>query len=193
MESYAESDVTLDWTVGSGSEAMEVGVNAEDKSSDGSYLEELRDSFYLETSYTEEGTSFGGEADESFLPLYQGSDVTLLDSHLMAFQFAICHGLLNKAFGELLRVISCHLPPSAKSPKSVHLLKDFFLHQLPQVEVTEKQYCHICHRLQTTVSPGARCDRDGCNGKFVILPLASQLKRMFEGEISSIVVLLERE
>ena len=47
MESYAESDVTLDWTVGSGSEAMDptIGINAEDnESSGGSYLEELRDS-----------------------------------------------------------------------------------------------------------------------------------------------------
>ena len=176
--------------MGSGSEAMDptIGINAEDnESSGGSYLEELRDSFYLETSYTEAGTAFSGEADGSFLPLYEGSDVTILDSHLMVFQFAIRHGLSNKAFGELLRVISCHLPPSANSPRSVHLLKDFFLHILPQVEVTEKQYCHICHRLQTTtVPPVARCDRDGCNGpldKFVILPLASQIKRMFEGEI----------
>ena len=59
MESYAESDVTLDWTVSSGSEAPTIGINAaeDNESSGGSYLEELRDSFFFETSYTEAGTA----------------------------------------------------------------------------------------------------------------------------------------
>ena len=99
--------------------------------------------------------------------------MTILDSHLIVFQFAIRHGLSNKAFGELLRVISCHLPPSANSPRSVHLLKDFFLHILPEVKVTEKQYCHICHRqLQDVIAMAVMDQLD----KYVILPLASQIK-----------------
>lgn len=72
--------------------------------------EELHDSFCLETSYTEAGMAFSGEdAYGSFLPHYDGSDVTVLDSHLMLFQFAIRHGLSNKGFGELLRIIYLHL------------------------------------------------------------------------------------
>ena len=112
MESYAESDVTLDCTISSGSEAMEptIGINAEGSESSGSsYLEELRDSFYLETSYTEAGTAFSGEAYGSFLPLYDGSDVTVLDSHLMLFQFAIRHGLSNKGNFFVCLAIYLHL------------------------------------------------------------------------------------
>lgn len=111
----------------------------DDSESSDEYLEELRDSFNLDTSVTEDSKNAYNE------PVYEGADVTILESHLLALQFAIRHCLSSKAFGELLHLLSCHLPLSARSQKSVHLLKQFFLEVLPQVDIDEQQYCRCCY------------------------------------------------
>ena len=48
-------------------------------------------------------------------PLYEGSEMTVYESHLLLFQFAVRHGLSSKAFEELLQVVSTHLTETAKS------------------------------------------------------------------------------
>lgn len=59
--------------------------------------------------------------------LYPGSHVSVFQSQLLVFQYALRHGLTTKAFTELLQLLSVHLPQNAAIPKSVHSLKRFLL------------------------------------------------------------------
>jgi len=58
-------------------------------------------------------------------PLYEGADLTILDSFILHYQFALRHSLTKQAFSELIELVSAHIPCSAKST-SVYSLKQFF-------------------------------------------------------------------
>lgn len=55
------------------------------------------------------------------LPLYYDSaEISVFESYLLCFQFAIRHSLTAKAFSELLQLLSVHLPSSSMAPKSIY-------------------------------------------------------------------------
>ena len=60
---------------------------------------------------------------ESKTPLYPGSEVTILDSYILLYEYAL---RLKEAFSELLQLVSVHLPSSVNSAKSVYLLQKYF-------------------------------------------------------------------
>ena len=172
-----------------------------DTSSDESELETV-ESFHFDSEADEMETveSFFLSEDESVVegaqvssvvlstdhdsPLYEGSEMTVYESHLLLFQFAVRHGLSSKAFEELLQVVSAHLPETAKSPKSVHRLKRFFCKLFPDLRTREHQYCSCCLQL---LEEGTPCDNDNCASakieKFITVPLKPQLKKKIEGII----------
>lgn len=110
-------------------------------------------------------------------PLYEGSEITVFESHLLLFQFSVRHSSSAKAFGELLQVVSAHLPPTAKFPKSVYTLKWFFRSLFPDLSTRAHSYCSCCLKL---LEEGTQCENHNCVSAkvetFITMPLESQLK-----------------
>ena len=121
-------------------------------------------------------------------PLYEGADLTVLDSNILLLQYALRNGLTQKAFSELLAIVaacncSCTLilPSSAYVSRTVYKLKGFFTNRFPDVSAAQEyMYCSVCHQLLEETN---RCT-NGCSAKmlrFLLVPVASQLRRMLEG------------
>lgn len=99
-------------------------------------LEALYESFDFENeashSYGDAESPLPQTPDKRFsgiseTALYPGSHISVFQSQLLVFQYALRHGLTTKAFTELLQLLSVHLPQNAAIPKSVHSLKRFLL------------------------------------------------------------------
>ena len=123
-------------------------------SCDGSGMFELRQSF-LESEH-ECDVSVCGPIDENNQALYEGSDITLVESNLALFQFAVRHGLSGKAFNELLLLFAAHLPQSSKCSMSVYRLKKFFVENFSNVKARVKHYCSVCHDMLDSEEPCSR-------------------------------------
>jgi hypothetical protein len=73
-------------------------------------------------------------ADETELPshlmqpLYEGADVTVIESSILMLQFSIRHRLSTKALGDLIQLLTLHLPKSGSSQcsQSKYKLKKLF-------------------------------------------------------------------
>ena len=113
-------------------------------------------------------------------PLYYNSKISVLESHLLVFQYAISHGLSKRAFDELLQLIEVLLPPS-KLSKSVYKLKKFFVEVFPDVRTVVYKYCGMCHKRKTNGSVGCALCPSNCSEEFVYIPIANQLKSKLEG------------
>ena len=116
-------------------------------------------------------------------PLYPSAQLMTFQSHLLVFQYALCHSLTKRAFTELLQLLSVHLPPGARVPKSVHYLKQVLVEAFPEARAEQHAYCSCCQRL---IPSGAHsCEGGVCSGGrlavFITLPIGPQLKRMMEG------------
>ncbi len=135
-------------------------------------------------SSTSESTPYSSEDEVEVEPtmLYEGADLTEFDSHLLLFQFALRHSLTKKAFSELLDLVAVHVPQTAKVPRSVYKLKQYFLRLYPNSETVSYRYCANCHQL--VHNPNLTCE-NGCQAKlreFLYVPVAPQLQRMLEGK-----------
>ena len=120
------------------------------------------------------------EDDELKTPLYDGADVSVLDSYLLVYQFALKHGLSKMAIDELIRLLSTHLPRSSKAATSLHTLEKYFAQRL-EITTEVHRYCDMCHRLMEAESD--RCE-NGCQSTiqtFVAVPIDLQLKKKLEG------------
>ena len=148
----------------SSAEAINTSENSDDIENDESESDESES----DESESDESESDSSESDssesvvelegkeavgwESFLiggtalePLYEGADVSIFDSHLLLFEFAIRHSLTKKAFSELIDLVATHLPRVAKPPASVYKLKQLFLHIFPDTASVTHKYCSKCH------------------------------------------------
>lgn len=116
-------------------------------------------------------------------PLYPGAQLSTFQSHLLIFQYAIRHGLTNKAFTELLQLLSVHAPSGACVPKSVHILKQEFMDAFPEAKAEEHLYCSLCQRSMSSRAQGCTGEgcTEGCLAVFITVPLGPQVKRMMEG------------
>lgn len=162
------------------------GATGEAESEVDSDLEELYESFEIEASLTEESGPTNASPLQAAChpPLYQDAPLTAYHSNLLLFQYALRHGLTNKAFTELLLLMSVHLPRGSKVPKSVHQLKRFFLETYPEAEAVRHFFCFYCQR--PLVSHTSVCTGNGCPGGnspavFITVPLGPQIKRKLEG------------
>ena len=138
------------------------------------------DTVCLRPNTADPSFSIGREKD-----LYAGSPISTLQSHLLIFQYAVRHGLITKAFTELLQLLLVHLPQEATIPKTVYNLKRFFVDAFPEAEAVQQYYCSLCQRpLQSQTE---RCFGNGCSGGncsvFITIPVAPQIKRMMEGMV----------
>ena len=127
---------------------------------------------------------------ESKTPLYPESQVSVLDSYILLYEYALRHSLTKEAFKELIQLVTVHMPSNAKSAKSVYLLQNFFEKHFNDTKGECHYYCTKCHRsVEEGREEGARCP-SGCNAtmnKFLYVPIEPQLKRKLEGAYTSIV------
>ena len=123
---------------------------------------------------------------ESKTPLYPGSDVTILDSYILLYEYALRHSLTKEAFKELIQLVTVHMPSDAKSAKSVYLLQKFFEKHFNDTNGKCYYYCVKCHRAVD--GEDAQC-LSGCAArvnKFLYVPVEPQLKQRLEGEFKPI-------
>ena len=169
----SEESTSEDGYTSSSSEGSETGSYDYDSSDSDSSESE---SFSAATSVSHELD----EDDELKAPLYDGADVSVLDSYLLVYQFALKHGLSKMAIDELIRLLSTHLPRSSKAATSLHTLEKYFVQRL-EITTDVHRYCDTCHRLIEAESD--RCE-NGCQSTirtFVAVPIDLQLKKKLEG------------
>ena len=123
-------------------------------------------------------------------PLYEGTDLTVLDSYLMLYQFSLRHCLSKQAFSELILLVDTHVPKNAKSVSSLYMLKKFFEKNLNQVPCETHRYCTRCHYMRVTSDTDAEDARSPCgnpecgemsSNTFLYIPVDYQLKTKLEG------------
>ena len=154
--------------------------------------EELYESFKFEddaqiaefcsSSYTG-SERFSREATSHSAALYPHAALSIMQSNLLVFQYAVRHSLTGKAFTELLQLLSVHLPNGATMPKSLYKFKRYFVEAFPQSQAVEHVYCSCCQRPLTGKSDV--CHGNGCSGGdqavFITLPVGPQFKQFMEG------------
>ena len=116
-----------------------------------------------------------------YQPLYEGANLSVLDSYLQLMQFSLRHSLTKQAFDDLLNVISLHLPTNPNM--SAYRLKKFFLTQYHDISFTKHHCCSSCNTNLDGNTTGA-CSKPGCKGSAIELlsiSIAAQLKGKLEG------------
>ena len=102
----------------------------------------------------------------------------------MIFQYALRHHLTAKAFSELLLLLQVLLPAPNLLPKSLYLLKNFFLKAFPNICVNEHYFCRSCH-MPRDLATSNQCSNELCNSStfdhFITMPLGPQLQEMMKG------------
>lgn len=101
--------------------------------------------------------------------LYKGSQVTVLDSYLLLYQYALQHSLTKLAFQELIDLVNVHLPSAEIS--TLYKLQKFFLQQFQLGKPVSKP------GIGESTCPNA-CD--ATTSRFVYVPLKQQIKRILE-------------
>jgi hypothetical protein len=84
-----------------------------------------------------------GRPNEHSEPLFAGSRVSALEAYILIFQYALRHHLTAKAFSELLLLLQVLLPAVNLLPKSLYLLKNFFMKAFPNICVNEQSLLSI--------------------------------------------------
>ena len=189
------SEQEIEPTSQQGSEPSSGEESEVDRSID-SDLEDLYESFDYEDEVTSSRAPSSQESSSAtYRPpptvdasvfstaLYQGAGLTVFQSYLLVFQYAVRHSLTTKAFTELLMLLSVHAPQGAHVPKSVHKLKSFFVQAFPEAKCIPHPYCSYCQRPLASLD--TKCTGNGCGGgpplEFITIPLGPQIKRMMEG------------
>ena len=159
-------------------------------SSESSSLESSSDSSGSSESESEsDGHSYDSSSRPSsnglLEPLYSGSSLSVMDSYLLLYTFFLRHSLSKKAFAELIRLVSAHLPAttSDKAARSLYQLRKYFMTEFCDLVASPYYYCQNCHYLFTdeVFTCPQECDINAPH-RFWVTPISAQLKRMLEGE-----------
>ena len=113
--------------------------------------------------------------------LYDGADITILESYLLLYQFALRHGMSKQALTDLVSLLNVHLPQQAKSARSFYKLKQFFEQHFDDLESRVHYYCTNCHRLVDSDKSMCPNNCEAGVSQFVHLPVEPQLRRKLEG------------
>ena len=126
----------------------------------------------------------GINVDETLLePLYEGANLSVLDSYFQLMQFSLRHSLTKQAFSDLLNLVCLHLPTNPSM--SVYKLKKFFLSLFHDISFSKHRCCSSCDTLLDNNRTGT-CPTPRCRGaaiEFLSVSIAAQLKRKLEGMI----------
>ena len=62
---------------------------------------------------------------EFHTPLYDDAELSVLDSHLLMYQYALRHCITTQAFTELIRLVETHMPRNSRAVSSLQTKKVF--------------------------------------------------------------------
>ena len=125
-------------------------------------------------------------------PLYSGSPLCTSSSLLLILSFVQKHALTGKAFADLLTVIEAHCPKPNNCTTTVKKLLDVLGHS--KGDIVHHTYCTYCKGYVgksddscTTRGTCRICGKDlvEFQGKFIEVPLVSQLQKFFNGKSKS--------
>ena len=136
-----------------------------------SNISEVDVQYNLSSDESESGSESGGQSQsnlailctslpEFYTPIYEGAQLTVLDSYLLLYQYALRHNLTKDAFSSLISLVVGHLPRSNTviASLSLYKLKKFFE---KHAEYPLYGYCTKCHRSTE--------GRDGCVNAFILV------------------------
>ena len=112
--------------------------------------------------------------------LYQGGEMTVLESYILLMQYSLRHSLSKAAFSELLKVVSVHLPHSSLCCESLYVLQSKFQSIFADLKPKTYEYCSTCHAPASPEKAICSCS-SRCSGQFIYIPVAPQLRRRIEG------------
>ena len=128
---------------------------------------------------------------EFHTPLYDGAELSVLDSHLLMYQYALRHCITTQAFTELISLVETHMPRNSRAISSLYKLRKFFEENFNDTKCQVYEYCSKCHRLIDSETTGVPCS-SGCEGatvnKFIYVPVESQLKKKLKGNRQHYVI-----
>ena len=183
----SSSSSTLDSSVSSCSSDYELLSSSEDSNVSGMAYPSSSTDSDTDASNEHPTTPDSESTDPLSQPLYDGAEITLLDSYMLVMQHSLRHSLTKQAFSDLLKVIGMLLP--SKSMVSYYRLRKFFLDLYGDITFTKRYCCANCH--SSLDDKEAAC----CNGcerstaiEFLTVSVAAQLKRKLEG-----IIILHRE
>ncbi len=123
------------------------------------------------------------------IPLYEGSDITLLQALLLLSAFVARYSITNDALQNLLIFFKIFLPMDSVLPETTFLFKKF----LPDSKVSTKYYCpKLCNKKNSEILPETfecSCSPDQRYSKttlikkqcyYFMLSVADQLKCLFQ-------------
>lgn len=124
---------------------------------------------------------------EFHTPLYDNAELSVLDSHLLMYQYALRHCITTQAFTELIRLVETHMPRNSRAVSSLYKLRKFFEENFNDTKCQVYEYCSKCHRLiDSEITGGVGCS-SGCEeatiNKFIYVPVEAQLKKKLEGTL----------
>ena len=101
--------------------------------------------------------------DEYEIPLFEGSEMTVLDSYLLLYQYALKHSLTT--FQEMIDLVNVHLPHAARTT-TIYKLKLFSLEHFQVCKAIVKPYCRKCHHL--LISGDISVCPNGCDAEISV-------------------------
>lgn len=124
---------------------------------------------------------------EFHTPLYDDAELSVLDSHLLVYQYALRHCITTQAFTELISLMETHMPRNSRGVSSLYKLRKFFEENFNDTKCQAYEYCSKCHRLIDSEITGEIGCSSGCEGatvnKFIYVPVEAQLKKKLEGTL----------
>ena len=140
----------------------------------------------MSATNSEPGHEYGITSLEEFhTPLYEGAELSVLDSHLLLYQYALRHCITKQAFMELISLVDTHVPRDSKAASSLYKLRKFFEEHFNDTKCHVYEYCAKCHRLLDSEMTGEAGCSSGCGGstvnQFIYIPVEAQLKKKLEG------------
>ena len=165
---------------------------------DGSWdNEELNESFFLEDSDDDTSANITSKTampnqkinlgEEYKCPLYPGSQICILMTYLLIFQFSIQHSLTESALKELLLLISVLLPVQASFLKSVLKAQTLLFWSISKTDATFQSYCSSCHKLLEQGKSCTECQTTK-SAKFIAVPIESQIESKLQGQFTIVVL-----
>ena len=117
---------------------------------------------------------------EFHTPLYDDAELSVLDSHLRMYQYALRHCITTQAFTELISLVETHMPRNSRGVSSLYKLRKFFEENFNDTKCHAYEYCSKCHRLIDSEITGEIGCSSGCEGatvnKFIYVPVEEKLE-----------------
>jgi len=117
--------------------------------------------------------------EEGNQPMYDGAPITLHESLLAIFSFAIGENVSGVLLSKILELIALHCPANSLCKRTLYSLKKYFA-KLGTSMLIFHYFCSECvYPLETKESACKKCKKSGSYSYFIEMPLLQQLQTLF--------------